>query len=83
MLRDAAALSATVGAPLPTSSRLHLPGGAIMRYVDAVGVWIRMGLSDSWAWVTSLNYQEWFLLLGITSAAGFLCMRGFGSRSEY
>ena len=54
-----------------------------MWIIDAIGVWIRTGLHDSWVWVTALNYQEWFLLLGITSAAGFMCMRGFGSRSNY
>ena len=54
-----------------------------MRAADSIGIWISTGLHDSWAWITSLNYQEWFLLLGITSAAGFLCMRGFGSRSGY
>lgn len=56
---------------------------SVMWVADAFGSWIRTGLHDSWAWLTSLNYQEWFLLLGITSAAGFLCMRGFGSRSDY
>ncbi|HYO25019.1 MAG TPA: hypothetical protein VEQ85_08715 [Lacipirellulaceae bacterium] len=54
-----------------------------MRYFDAIGIWIRTGLHDSWIWLAGLNYQEWFLLLGITSAAGFLCMRGFGSRTGY
>lgn len=54
-----------------------------MNYFDAVGAWIRTGLNDGWHWVAALNLQEWLLLLGITSAAGFLCMRGFGSRSGY
>lgn len=54
-----------------------------MRALQSVGIWISTGLNDAWIWVAALNYQEWFLLLGITSAAGFLCMRGFGSRSEY
>jgi hypothetical protein len=54
-----------------------------MKYADAIGAWIGAGLNDSWRWIVGLNYQEWFLLLGITSAAGFLCMRGFGSRSDY
>lgn len=54
-----------------------------MRAVSAIGDWLSTGLSDAWSWVCSLNYQEWFLLLGIASAAGFLCMRGFGSRSQY
>ena len=46
-----------------------------MRFLDAIGLWIRTGLNDSWIWVTGLNNQEWLLLLGMTSAAGFLCMR--------
>jgi hypothetical protein len=51
--------------------------------VDAVGSWISGGLHDSWVWVCGLTLQEWFLLLGIASAAGFMCMRGFGSRTDY
>ena len=54
-----------------------------MRAADAFGHWIRSGIHDGWVWVASLNYQEWFLFLGITSLAGFLCMRGFGSRTDY
>jgi hypothetical protein len=54
-----------------------------MRAFDAIGQWIRTGLHDGWQWVQSLNYQEWFLLLGLVSAAGLLCMRGYGSRKEY
>jgi hypothetical protein len=54
-----------------------------MQMINAIGQWFTTGLNDSWRWVCSLNHQEWFLLLGITAAAGFLCMRGFGSRSNY
>jgi hypothetical protein len=54
-----------------------------MHYFQAIGVWIRTALNDGWVWVSALNYQEWFVLLGITSACGFMCMRGFGSRSGY
>lgn len=54
-----------------------------MRYADAIGVWIRGGIRESWVWVASFNLQEWLLFLAITSAAGFLCMRGFGSRTDY
>jgi hypothetical protein len=64
-------------------ARIVRPGGSIMRYVEAIGIWIRTALHDGWVWVSALNYQEWFVLLGITSACGFLCMRGFGSRSGY
>jgi hypothetical protein len=54
-----------------------------MRMVDAIGGWIKSGIHDSWVWVAALNYQEWFLFLGITALAGLMCMRGFGSRSDY
>lgn len=54
-----------------------------MWMLDSIGRWIRTALNDGWHWVVSLNLQEWFLLLGIAAAAGFLCMRGFGSRTEY
>ena len=51
--------------------------------IDAFGLWIKTGVRDAWAWCCGLTLQEWFLLLGITSAAGFMCMRGFGSRTDY
>lgn len=54
-----------------------------MRIFDAVGSWFRVGLDDGWHWILSLNMQEWFILLGLTAAAGFCCMRGFGSRGSY
>jgi len=50
-----------------------------MWMLDAIGYWFRNGVDDAWSWVCALNHQEWFLLLGITAAAGFLCMRGLGS----
>jgi hypothetical protein len=34
-------------------------------------------------WFFLLNREEWFLLLAMTMAMGFLCMRGFGSRGKY
>jgi hypothetical protein len=54
-----------------------------MWIADAFGAWIKAGIHGGWAWVTGLNNQEWILLLAITSAAGFMCMRGFGSRNSY
>jgi hypothetical protein len=50
---------------------------------DAIGQWINTGVNDAWRWIFGLSYQEWFLLLGLTACAGFLCMRGFGSRTDY
>jgi hypothetical protein len=54
-----------------------------MMILDMIGGWFRRGIADGWNWANSLTYQEWFLLLGIVSAAGFLCMRGYGSRTDY
>lgn len=54
-----------------------------MKLFDAAGDWLRTFLNESWTWITCLSYQEWFVLLGCTAALGFMCMRGFGSRSKY
>ena len=51
--------------------------GFITRFDD----WIQSLLRSIWNWLDQLNYQEWFLLLGIVAVLGFCCMRGFGSRS--
>ncbi|MCA9238442.1 MAG: hypothetical protein KDA44_23375 [Planctomycetales bacterium] len=53
-----------------------------MSYFDAIGDWIHQFFHNSWAWLNALNYHEWFLLLAVTTIAGFLCMRGFSSRFE-
>jgi hypothetical protein len=63
--------------------RRHVNSRSAMRMFDAIGYWFRNGLQDAWNWVCALSPQEWFLLLGITAAAGFMCMRGFGSRTNY
>jgi hypothetical protein len=44
--------------------------------------WFQVLLHDTWNWFNSLSYQEWFLVLGIIASLGFLCMRGYGSRSS-
>ncbi len=51
--------------------------------VANIGGWVQTTLNATWLWFNALNYQEWFVVLGITAAAGLLCMRGFGSRSNY
>ena len=40
-------------------------------------------VNDIWRWFTLLNREEWLVVLGVAAACGFLCMRGFGSRSKY
>jgi hypothetical protein len=34
-------------------------------------------------WFNSLDRQEWLAVLMIGMVLGFLCMRGYGSRSNY
>lgn len=46
------------------------------------GEWIQVSFHNTWNWLNQLDYQEWFLLLGIIASLGFLCMRGYGSRGN-
>ena len=34
-------------------------------------------------YVDRMGAQEWFLVLGAMILVAFICMRGFGSRSQY
>ena len=34
-------------------------------------------------WFDRLDMQEWFMVLTVGMIVGFLCMRGYGSRSNY
>jgi hypothetical protein len=54
-----------------------------MRILDSIGNWFQTGVHDAWHWVATLSLQEWLLFLAVASAAGFLCMRGYGSRGNY
>jgi hypothetical protein len=40
-------------------------------------------LDDSWRWFNNLNREEWLIVLAVFAITGFLCLRGFGSRSEF
>lgn len=40
-------------------------------------------LSSGWHWFNSLSREEWIVVLGVACVCGFLCLRGFGSRSTY
>ncbi len=53
-----------------------------MGLVSTVGDWFLDIKNDTWIWITRLNHQEWFVLLGIVAVLGFLCMRGFGSNGR-
>ncbi|TWT72682.1 hypothetical protein Pla123a_39800 [Posidoniimonas polymericola] len=39
--------------------------------------------SDTWRWFSTLSRDEWMIVLAAVTFLGFLCMRGFGSRSSY
>ncbi len=55
-----------------------------MDYVgEQLGGFFAYLLSGSWAWFNSLSREEWVVVLGVACVCGFLCLRGFGSRSSY
>ena len=51
-------------------------------FASTFGSWIQTQFQHSWSWICRLDTQEWFLLLGIVAALGFLCMLGYGSRGN-
>lgn len=53
-----------------------------MSITTAIGDWFKTIIHETWNWFTMLNYQEWFVVLGIVAAFGFLCMRGYGTRDR-
>ena len=40
-------------------------------------------MPDLMRWVEGLTPQHWLVLLAIVIVVGLLCLRGFGSRSEF
>lgn len=50
---------------------------------EYVGEKFNNALGDSWRWFTLLSREEWVVVLAVGCAAGFLCMRGYGSRNNY
>ena len=53
------------------------------KQIDAVSLYFKGLLIDTWRWFAMLDHQEWIVVLALVSCCGFLCMRGFGSRSNY
>lgn len=41
------------------------------------------GVGASWRWFNALNREEWIIVLAVCCVLGFLCLRGYGSRSNY
>jgi hypothetical protein len=40
-------------------------------------------IRDSWQFIEHMSVQQWFYVLVIAVVVGFLCLRGFGSRTNY
>lgn len=55
----------------------------ITRASDSASNFCKGVVSDTWHWFTMLNREEWIVVLAIGASCGFLCMRGFGSRSKF
>lgn len=56
---------------------------AMQPYIDYLMEKYNSLSGDTWAWFSNLTREEWLVVLAVVSAAGFLCMRGFGSRTDY
>lgn len=39
--------------------------------------------AETWNWFNTLTRDEWMIVLVLVTALGFLCMRGYGSRSSF
>ncbi len=50
-------------------------------YYQSFVLWCGDVLHNIWVWLDRLDRTEWLMLLGVTTAIGFLCMRGYGSRT--
>jgi hypothetical protein len=40
-------------------------------------------IRDTWQYIEHMSVQHWFYVLVIAVVVGFLCLRGFGSRTNY
>lgn len=40
-------------------------------------------MNSTWIWFATLTREEWLVVLSAATAIGFICMKGFGSRSSY
>ncbi|MFV2066863.1 MAG: hypothetical protein ACC645_07750 [Pirellulales bacterium] len=52
-------------------------------YLELIRMWIAESQASAWKWMNHLDRQEWIMLLLVVTLFGFLCMRGYGSRSKY
>lgn len=52
-------------------------------YYKATLVWLTSLVRGGWEWLNGLDRDEWMILLMVTAGLGILCMRWFGSRTNY
>lgn len=52
-------------------------------WTTAIFEWYDSMMSGTWNWFNTLSREEWMLVLGVSAACGFLCMKGFGSRANH
>lgn len=50
---------------------------------EYIGEKFSNAVGDSWRWFALLSREEWVVVLAVCCVAGFLCLRGYGSRSNY
>lgn len=68
--------------PAPRKESVTLIEDAPVHYLDLLSQWVQSAMYDGWAWVNRLSLEEWFVLLGLTAAVGFLAMRGFSNKDR-
>lgn len=49
---------------------------------DKLSEWLDAFMGGTWHWFNTLSREEWMVVLAVGAAGGFLCMRGFTSRSN-
>jgi hypothetical protein len=52
-------------------------------FYNTINDWYAAIAGGTWAWFNSLSREEWVVVLAVACACGFLCMKGFGSRSNF
>ena len=52
-------------------------------YLDVFWLWVAEKQAAASAWLSGLDRHSWLMLLMVVMLFGFLCMRGYGSRTDY
>ncbi|MCO6043408.1 hypothetical protein NG895_05770 [Aeoliella sp. ICT_H6.2] len=52
-------------------------------FYNKISEWFEAFMGGTWNWFNTLSREEWVVVLAVVAACGFLCMRGYGSRSNF